>query len=89
MERISVTKAVRQFSNLLNRVFYQGITVELERGNRVIARISPVPPDSPLKVNNLNQFFAELPPLGKDADDFANDLARIRNQVPLEQIKWG
>ena len=89
MERISVTKAVRQFSNLLNRVFYQGITVELERGNRVIARISPVPPDSPLKVENLNQFFAELPSLGKDADDFANDLSRIRNQVPLEQIKWG
>ena len=58
MERISVTQAVRQFSDLMNRVVYQGIIVELERGNRVIARISPVSPESPLKVKNLNNFFS-------------------------------
>ena len=48
MERISVTQAVRQFSDLMNRVFYQGSIIELERGNRVIARISPVSPASRL-----------------------------------------
>ncbi|EMS78336.1 antitoxin of toxin-antitoxin system VapB [Desulfotignum phosphitoxidans DSM 13687] len=35
MERISVTQAVRQFSDLLNRIFYQGVSVELERGNNL------------------------------------------------------
>jgi hypothetical protein len=39
MERMSVTQAVRQLSDLMNRVFYQGATVELERGNRIIAQI--------------------------------------------------
>ena len=88
MERISVTQAVRQFSDLLNRVFYQGTTVELERGNKVIARISPVDPDSPLKVKNLNRLFVEFPSLGEDAKTFAKDLKDIRNQVPMEHNQW-
>jgi antitoxin (DNA-binding transcriptional repressor) of toxin-antitoxin stability system len=88
MERISVTQAVRQFSDLLNRVFYQGTIVELERGNKVIARISPVAPESPLKVKDLNRLFVELPSLGEDAKAFAKDLADVRKQVPLEQNQW-
>ena len=89
MERISVTKAVRQFSDILNRVFYQGISVELERGNKVIARISPVSSEPPLKVKNLNRLFSELPSLGEDAEAFAKDLEDIRNQIPLEKNQWG
>jgi len=88
MERISVTQAVRQFSDLMNRVFYQGTIVELERGNKVIARISPVSQKSPLKVKNLNKFFNELPSLSKDAKAFAKDLTNIRKQIPLEQNQW-
>ncbi len=88
MERISVTQAVREFSDLLNRVFYQGAVVELERGTKVVARISPVSPKSPLKVKDLNRFFAEFPELGDDAKTFAKDLADIRKQIPLEQNRW-
>ncbi len=88
MERISETQAVHQFSDLMDRVFYQGTTVELERGNRVIARISPAFPESPIKVKNLNQFFHELPSLGGDSKTFAKDLANIRKQIPLEQNQW-
>lgn len=88
MERISVTEAVRKFSDLLNRVFYQGMTVELERGNKVIARITPVSPESPLQVKDLNKFFSKLPPLGEDAEAFSKDLTSIREQIPLEQNQW-
>ena len=88
MERLSVTQAVRQFSDLMNRVFYQGIIVELERGNRVIARIYPVAPESPLKVKDLNAFFHELPSLGEDSESFTKDLAEIRKQVPTERNRW-
>lgn len=88
MERLSVTQAVRQFSDLMNRVFYQGSTVELERGNKVIARICPVTSESPLKVKDLNSFFQELPSLGDDSERFAEDLAEIRKQVPAEQNQW-
>ncbi len=88
MERISVTQAVRQFSDLMNRVFYQGAVVELERGNRVIARIFPVSPESPIKVKHLNKFFHELPSLGEDSKAFAEDLANIRKQIPMERNQW-
>lgn len=88
MDRISVTQAVRKFSDLMNRVFYQGTIVELERGNRVIARISPVSPESPLKVKDLNSFFHELPSLNADSEAFAEDLADIRKQIPRERNQW-
>ncbi|MCI5146344.1 MAG: antitoxin [Candidatus Electrothrix sp. AR3] len=88
MERLTVTQAVRQFSDLMNRVFYQGSIVELERGNKVIARICPVAPDSPLKVKDLNRFFHELPSLNEDSESFAKDLAKIRKQVPAERNRW-
>lgn len=84
MERLSVTQAVRQFSDLMNRVFYQRSIVELERGNKVIARICPVAQESPLKVKDLNQFFHELPSLGEDTERFAQDVEEIRKQVPTE-----
>ena len=88
VERISATQAVRQFSDLLNRALYQGTVVELERGNRVIARISPVTPESRSKAEDLNDFFAELLSLGKDAEVLAKDLAGIRKRVPLERGRW-
>jgi antitoxin (DNA-binding transcriptional repressor) of toxin-antitoxin stability system len=88
MERLSVTQAVRQFSDLMNRVCYQGAVIELERGNRVIARICPAAPASPLKVKDLNQLFQELPSLGEDAGRFAEDLAQIRKRVHEKRNRW-
>ena len=88
MERVSVTQAVRQFSDLLNRVFYQGVSVELERGNKVIARLSPVSTESKLKVKDLNKLFSKLPSLGEDAESFAKDLEDIRKMIPLEKSQW-
>ena len=88
MERISVTQAVRQFSDVLNRVFYQKTIIELERGSKVIARISPVASESPVQVKDLNKLFAGLPALREDAKAFAKDLADIRKQLPPEQNQW-
>ncbi len=88
MECIKVTQAVRQFSDILNRVFYQRQIVELQRGNKIIARLSPVALDSPLKVKDLNRIFADMPSLGEDAKVFADDLADIRKQVPAEKNLW-
>ncbi|MCP4754510.1 MAG: antitoxin [Proteobacteria bacterium] len=88
MERINVTKAVRQFSDLVNRVHYQGISVELERGNKVVAKLTPVNSESSLKVKDLDRFFAELPSLGEDAESFAKDVKGIRKQFPPESDPW-
>jgi antitoxin (DNA-binding transcriptional repressor) of toxin-antitoxin stability system len=46
INRLSATNAARNFSDLINRVRYQGASFEIERGNEVIARIIPTTPSA-------------------------------------------
>ncbi len=86
MERISVTEAGRQFDELINRVSRDGITFELEKDNRVVARLSPA--GRFVKVADLNRIFASFPSLGDDAESFGKDVERIRREVPQESDPW-
>jgi len=88
VERISVTQATRQFPALLNRVFYQGASFELEQNNEVVARLMPVNAPVKVQVKDLDRLFAELPDLQEDAADFANDVEAVRNELPKEQEPW-
>ena len=88
MERINVTQASRQFSDLLNRVFYQGASFELERGNKVIARLCPAAAPGRVAVRDLNHLFAKLPRLNEDAESFAKDLEEIRKAALPERDSW-
>ena len=88
MNRITVAEAERDFANLVNRVYSEGIPVELERGNEVIAQLIPAVPRSRLKVRDLNAFLAKLPKLGEDADAFLEDLRAIRREFPPEANPW-
>ncbi len=89
MERISVTQAVRSFSDLINRVYYRGVSVELERGNKVVARLSPVAPSTGVQAEDLGAFFASLPKLGEDAEVFAEEVSSVRAALPPEREAWG
>ena len=86
MERISVAEAGRQFNELINRVSRDGVTVELEKDNHVVARLSPA--GRRVKVAELNRIFASFPSLGDDAESFAKDVERIRPEVPQELDPW-
>ena len=89
MERISATQAARQFSDLLNRVAYQGQCFEVERGNKIVARLEPViTPGRGIPVQDLNRVFAELPGLGDDAEAFATSVESIRQTLSPEADPW-
>ncbi len=88
MERVNVTQAARNFSDLLNRVYYQGISVELERNNKVIARIVPAEPTAKLQAKDLPAFLASLPSLGDDAEAFARDVLSIDDHFLPEADPW-
>lgn len=88
MDRISLREAERDFSVLIDRVYTQGVSIELERDNKVIARITPAGPSSPLKVRDLNKFLESLPKLREDAEAFANDLQAVRRAFPAEVNPW-
>ena len=88
VHRITVAEAERDFANLVNRVYSEGIPVELERGDEVIAHLTPAVPRSRLKVGELNAFLEGLPKLGDDADAFLDDVRAIRREFPSEANPW-
>jgi antitoxin (DNA-binding transcriptional repressor) of toxin-antitoxin stability system len=89
MNRISATNAARNFSDLINRVRYQGTSFEIERGNEVIARIVPAAPPATLSIADLNEQWAKLPHLDpEDADLFEISIREIRQNATLPETLW-
>ena len=64
---MNLADAEKNFGVLVNRVYAEGISVDLERDDKVIARLTPADPSSPLTVGGLLAFLRNLPPLGEDA----------------------
>jgi antitoxin (DNA-binding transcriptional repressor) of toxin-antitoxin stability system len=86
MERISVIDAGRRFEELIRRVSREGLTVELEQDDQIIARLSPA--GQRVSVADLNRIFTSLPSLGDDVGAFGDDVDRIRREVPQESDPW-
>jgi len=89
MHRLTVAEAERDFAGLVNRVYSEGIGVELQRGDNVIAYLTPALPRSRLKVRDLHAFLQGLPKLQDDADAFLADVREIRRGFPAEADPWG
>ncbi len=85
MNRVSVAEAGRHFTELIEQVTGQGMTIELERNDQIVARLSPV--GRWLQASDLQRFFASLPSLGDDAESFSKDLERIRRELPLDRFR--
>lgn len=69
MPRIDLSEAERDFANLVECVHSEGISIDLARGNEVIARLMPARSRT-LKIHELNQFLQSLPRLGDEAERF-------------------
>ena len=78
MPRISVSDAERDLTALVDQVVSHGVSVDLERDKRVVARISPVRVESDLKVGDLGTFLRNLPKLEDDSPKFSKDVQDIR-----------
>lgn len=88
MHRMTVTEADRDFPALVDRVCSEGISVEIEREAKVVARLTPAAPQSRLKVRDLNIFLRSLPKLGDDAEAFESDIREVRRSLGAETIPW-
>ena len=78
--RISVSEAVRQFADYINRVAYRGERFTLIRGNKPVAELSPV--ISGRRLGDLPGLLASLPPLSDaDARGLDEDIARARSDL--------
>src|SRR5438445_8170954 len=79
---MNVAEAEKNFAKLVDKVYVEGVSVDLERDDKVIARLTPAEPRSPLTVGELNAFLRNLPSLGDDADGSAQGVRAIRARVP-------
>lgn len=85
---MNVAEAEKNFSRLVDKVYLEGVSVDLERDDKVIARLTPAEPRSFLTIGELNAFLRSLPSLGDDADDFAQDIRAVRAEFPAEANPW-
>ena len=89
-ETLTVTEAARNFSDVVNRVFYRGDSMDLTRGGKVVARLVPAVDVAAPTGSEVLAAWKIIPHLGADeAEAFAADLERGRealNQVPA--AKW-
>jgi hypothetical protein len=81
---MQLSDAEKEFIKLVEVVYSRGISIDLERDDKVIARLTPAVPQSPLRVGDLNNFLRRLPSLGDDAEVFAEDIRVIRTDFPAE-----
>ena len=78
-KHISATDAVREFSELLNRVKFRGERYIIDRSGKPVARIEPTDP-SPRRrtLSELGGLLDELPHLGNELESFAADIEVIQ-----------
>ena len=88
MKTPTVQQAETEFSRLVDQVYTEGISIELKREDKIVARLTPAEPASGLTVGNLNAFLRSLPALGEDAEQFAEDVRAIRTEFPAETNPW-
>ncbi len=87
---LSVTEAARNFSDLVNRAFYQGFHFRLTRGGRAVAELSPPSGGATVTAADLRLALGRLPRLGSDeAEAFSRDIEKLRQTVgPPRESPW-
>jgi len=78
--KISATEAARNFSDLVNRVYYKGETFVIERGGEPVCEISPA---APVRFTGAEfvELLSRLPRPDREYFDAIEELNK--NQHPL------
>lgn len=83
MPKMTATDAARSFSELLNRVA-AGEVVEVTRSGAPVAEIGP-PAARTISAERFRELIATAP---SPDEDFASDLAEIRDSAGLPPEPW-
>lgn len=87
--KLSVTEAVRQFSDLINRVYYRGESVILTKGNKAVVKINPIKEKPKSTLKTLRKVIDSLPHLSQEeADLFEKDIEEGRKMLLPPKNPW-
>lgn len=85
---ISVTEFSRSISDFLNHVQYRGQVLDIERGKRVVARVSPVAATDGFPIDRLDDLLAQGPQLdAADKGAMARDVRAARTHLASARRK--
>jgi antitoxin (DNA-binding transcriptional repressor) of toxin-antitoxin stability system len=83
-KRISATRTVRDFSDILNTIKFKGARYIIERSGKPVASMVPIDEKTNLRtVGELKALLKRLPRLDEELDAFAADLEDISKDQPL------
>ncbi len=81
---LSVTEAVRHFSDYVNRVAYRHESFVLRKGNKPMAELRPLP--SGRRLGDLPSILRSVPHLsGDDVTSFAEDVDTARTLLACDK----
>ena len=89
---VNATEFSRGLSEFLNQVQYTGQILDIERGKRVIARVSPVPTASGndgFPIAQLAGLLAKGALLAAEQKRMAKDLKAVRSSLGARADPWG
>ncbi len=89
--RLTVTEAVRNFSEVLGRVRFKGERFVLVKGGKPVAELGPTDAAVPIRLGELSAMLEALPHLEpEDAERFGLDLESGRNAAGrIPAVPWG
>jgi hypothetical protein len=83
-KRISATRAVRDFSEVLNTIKFKGVHYIIERGGKPIASMKSIDEKmDQMTLGELKTLLKKLPKLEEELEAFASDLEEIARNQPL------
>jgi antitoxin (DNA-binding transcriptional repressor) of toxin-antitoxin stability system len=86
---VNVTEFSRGLSDFLNHVQYRGQVLDIERGKRVVARVSPVSPANGFRIEQLDTLLANGPQLSAaNRKSMANDVRDARKHLGRRADPW-
>ena len=89
IDAVNVTEFSRGLSEFLNQVQYNGRVLDIERGKKVIARISPSEASEGFPIAQLNKLLSKGPQLdSRERQTMAKDLNAVRSQLLSRADPW-
>ncbi len=88
LQHMTVTEAARNFSDLVNRVFYRGESMILTRNGVPVAFLTPPAPVAK-SARELARGWDDAPHLDPvDAARLADELTQARQALPSAEGRW-
>lgn len=86
-KNISATNLARNLSSAVEQVRLTGKSLNVKKGNKTIAILSP-PPAIGISVDELIELLESLPAVNEKDDTLKKDMDTIRNSSNIPESPW-